>query len=79
MATKVGRYEKDANRMFDFSAEKTKCCIENSLKTLGVDYLDIIQVNSQFNFTAFYMNLLSSKDYKCNDWLINKKYCVHYH
>lgn len=45
LATKVGRYEKDPKLMFDFSAEKTRKSIETSLKRLGVDYIDVIQVN----------------------------------
>lgn len=44
MATKVGRYELERDKMFDFSTEKTKWCIENNLKTLGLDYIDILQV-----------------------------------
>lgn len=31
--------------MFDFSAEKTRASIETSLKRLGVDYIDVIQVH----------------------------------
>ncbi|KAK9879810.1 hypothetical protein WA026_006869 [Henosepilachna vigintioctopunctata] len=45
IATKVGRYEADPKRMFDFSAEKTRKSVENSLKVLGVDYIDIMQVH----------------------------------
>lgn len=46
LATKVGRYEKDPKLMFDFSAEKTRKSIEESLKRLNVDYFDILQVSS---------------------------------
>ncbi|CAH1977442.1 unnamed protein product [Acanthoscelides obtectus] len=45
LATKVGRYEKDPKLMFDFSAEKTRESVEKSLKTLKVDYVDLIQVH----------------------------------
>lgn len=31
--------------MFDFSSEKTKWSVENSLKLLGLDYIDVIQVH----------------------------------
>ncbi|KAJ8949592.1 hypothetical protein NQ314_008174 [Rhamnusium bicolor] len=45
LATKVGRYEKDPKLMFDFSAEKTKKNIDSSLKRLGLEYVDILQVH----------------------------------
>ncbi|CAH1983236.1 unnamed protein product [Acanthoscelides obtectus] len=45
LATKVGRYEKDPSLMFDFSAEKSKRSIEDSLSRLGTDYVDVIQVS----------------------------------
>ncbi|KAI4466395.1 hypothetical protein MML48_3g00015585 [Holotrichia oblita] len=45
MATKVGRYELEKDKMFDFSAEKTRWCIENNLKTLGLEYIDILQIH----------------------------------
>nr|XP_022919108.1 L-galactose dehydrogenase-like [Onthophagus taurus] len=45
LATKVGRYEQDPKEMFDFSSEKTRWCLENNLKTLGVDYIDVIQIH----------------------------------
>ncbi|CAG9855904.1 unnamed protein product [Phyllotreta striolata] len=45
LATKIGRYEKDPNLMFDFSAKKTKESIEASLKRLRVDYVDVLQVH----------------------------------
>ncbi|CAH1977453.1 unnamed protein product [Acanthoscelides obtectus] len=45
LATKVGRYEKDPSLMFDFSAEKSKRSIEDSLSRLGTDYVDVIQVH----------------------------------
>ncbi|KAF5277695.1 hypothetical protein FQR65_LT03675 [Abscondita terminalis] len=45
LGTKVARYEADPKLMFDFSAEKTRKSIDTSLKRLGVDYVDIIQVH----------------------------------
>ena len=44
IATKVGRYEKDLRKMFDFSRDKTLESVDHSLKLLGLDYVDIIQV-----------------------------------
>ncbi|KAJ8920751.1 hypothetical protein NQ315_004891 [Exocentrus adspersus] len=45
LATKVCRYEKDPKLMFDFSAAKTKQSIDNSLKRLGLEYVDILQIH----------------------------------
>lgn len=45
MATKVGRYEKDFDRMFDFGAEKTERSLDESLLRLKLPYVDIIQVH----------------------------------
>lgn len=44
IATKVGRYEKNFEKMIDFSAKKTRESVEKSLRLLGLDYVDIIQV-----------------------------------
>lgn len=30
--------------MFDFTVEKTQWSVDNSLKKLGLDYVDVIQV-----------------------------------
>ena len=38
------RYEPDMQKMFDFSAERTLQSVEESLKRLGLDYIDVIQV-----------------------------------
>jgi predicted oxidoreductase len=61
IGTKVGRYETDPTKMFDFSREKTLWSVDHSLQLLGLDYVDIIQVNPYFHsatttktFTAFY-------------------------
>lgn len=45
IATKVSRYGLDHENMFDFTAEKTRKSFEKSLKLLGVDYIDLIQVH----------------------------------
>ncbi|XP_058821712.1 uncharacterized protein LOC131683612 [Topomyia yanbarensis] len=45
IATKVGRYEIEFDKMFDYSAKKTRESIEKSLKLLGVDCLDVVQIH----------------------------------
>ena len=45
IATKVGRYELDYANMFDFTAAKTRQSVENSLKLLGLDFLDVVQIH----------------------------------
>lgn len=45
VATKVGRYEKEYDKMFDFSAKKTRESVEKSLKLLGVEYIDVVQIH----------------------------------
>ncbi|XP_041987284.1 L-galactose dehydrogenase-like [Aricia agestis] len=45
VGSKVGRYEKEMEKMFDFSAEKTEAGVDNTLRRLGLDYVDIIQVH----------------------------------
>jgi L-galactose dehydrogenase len=40
LATKVGRYERDG---FDFSAARVTASVDESLRRLGVEYLDLIQ------------------------------------
>ncbi|XP_072028112.1 uncharacterized protein [Amphiura filiformis] len=45
IATKVGRYKPNVEEMFDFSAEKTLQSVDDSLRYLGLDYVDIIQVH----------------------------------
>jgi len=42
--TKVGRYEPEYHRMFDFKAERVIQSVDESLNRLGLDYIDIIQV-----------------------------------
>jgi hypothetical protein len=41
----VGRYELEAAKMFDFSYERTLRSVEDSLRLLQVDYVDVIQVH----------------------------------
>jgi L-galactose dehydrogenase len=45
LATKVGRYDKDAEAGFDFSAKRIIKSVEESLTRLKTDYLDIYQVH----------------------------------
>ncbi|XP_047524204.1 L-galactose dehydrogenase-like [Pieris napi] len=45
IGSKVGRYEKETAKMFDFSAEKTEVGLNNTLDLLGLDYVDLIQVH----------------------------------
>ncbi|KAK7109310.1 uncharacterized protein [Littorina saxatilis] len=45
ISTKVGRYLPDADKMFDFSAERTLRSVDESLARLGLDCIDIIQVH----------------------------------
>ncbi|KAK3784892.1 hypothetical protein RRG08_056847 [Elysia crispata] len=45
ISTKVGRYELDPLKMFDFSAERTLKSVDESLQRLGLDYVDVIQIH----------------------------------
>lgn len=45
LATKVGRYEKEVTKMFDFSAERTLKSVDESLQRLNLDYVDVIQIH----------------------------------
>lgn len=45
LATKVGRYLPEVDKMFDFSKEKVVQGFEESLQLLGVDYVDVLQVH----------------------------------
>lgn len=42
--SQVCRYEPEIKKMFDFSAERTLQSVEESLKRLGLEYIDVIQV-----------------------------------
>ena len=45
IATKVGRYEKDVRRMFDFSPARIKQSAKESLQRLGLEYVDVLQLH----------------------------------
>lgn len=45
IASKVGRYKPETLEMFDFSYERTLQSVDESLKRLGVDCIDIMQVH----------------------------------
>ncbi|XP_052867578.1 uncharacterized protein LOC128273613 [Anopheles cruzii] len=45
VATKVGRYERNFEGMFDYSAQKTRESVEKSLQLLGVDCIDVVQIH----------------------------------
>lgn len=45
LATKVGRYLPEVDKMFDFSKERVVQGFEESLQRLGVDYVDVLQVH----------------------------------
>ena len=45
LATKAGRYDKDADTGFDFSAERIIRSIEESLARLQTDYVDVFQIH----------------------------------
>uniref|UniRef100_A0A182TFY4 NADP-dependent oxidoreductase domain-containing protein n=1 Tax=Anopheles melas TaxID=34690 RepID=A0A182TFY4_9DIPT len=45
VATKVSRYEREYDGMFDYSAQKTRQSVERSLQLLGLDYLDVVQIH----------------------------------
>lgn len=44
IATKVGRYEIDLSKQFDYTVKKTRESVTKSLGLLGIDYVDVIQV-----------------------------------
>ena len=43
--TKVCRYLPDVDKMFDFRGERVIQSVDESLQRLGVEYLDVVQVN----------------------------------
>lgn len=45
IATKVGRYTRNYDTMFDYSAKKTRASVNNSLKKLGLDYVDVVLIH----------------------------------
>ena len=48
IATKVGRYENNTSEMFNFSKDHVLKKFETSLRLLGLDYVDVIQVINLF-------------------------------
>lgn len=45
IGTKIGRYEKEPEKQFDFSATKTEQSVRKSLALLQLDYVDVIQIH----------------------------------
>ncbi|XP_042226819.1 L-galactose dehydrogenase-like isoform X1 [Homarus americanus] len=45
IGTKVGRYEQDLEKQFDFSGKRVEQSVDASLKLLGLNYVDVIQVH----------------------------------
>lgn len=45
IGTKVGRYQWEVDKRFDFTAQKTMQSIEESLQRLQLEYVDILQVH----------------------------------
>ena len=43
--SKIGRYDKELSKMFDFSYDKTYQSVKDSLKRLQLDYIDVMQVH----------------------------------
>ena len=43
--TKIGRYDLDVERMFDFRAERVERSVNESMERLGLDHLDCVQVH----------------------------------
>lgn len=45
VATKVGRYEPDCERMFDFSSRRTLKSVQEGLDKMKLSYFDVVQVH----------------------------------
>lgn len=43
--TKVGRYEEDPKKQFDFSYQTTIASVERSLRRMKLDYIDVLQLH----------------------------------
>ena len=54
LATKIGRYNfnKPETEWFDFSYKRTIESVDNSLKLLNTDYLDLVQVGFMYNLVT---------------------------
>jgi len=57
LATKVGRYQNEVDKMFDFTSEKAQSSVHESLRRLGVKYLDLVQIHD-VEFCASIQQLL---------------------
>jgi aryl-alcohol dehydrogenase-like predicted oxidoreductase len=62
IATKVGRYQPEVDRMFDFSAERTLQSVDESLARLGLEYVDGIQVCFFYHSVSSHTN---ASDFDC--------------
>ncbi|KAH8009818.1 hypothetical protein HPB51_020166 [Rhipicephalus microplus] len=47
VATKVGRYELDCERMFDFSGSRTLKSVQEGLRKMKLNYFDVVQASAQ--------------------------------
>ena len=45
LADKVGRYDLEPERMFDFRAARVRLSVEHSLRLLGLSSIDLLQVH----------------------------------
>ena len=45
LSTKVGRYGKDGRNTWDYSAERARSSVFESMERLGIDYIDLINVH----------------------------------
>ena len=45
LSTKVGRYGKDGQNTWDYSAQRARTSVYESMERMGVDYIDIINVH----------------------------------
>lgn len=45
LSTKVGRYGKDGVNTWDYSAQRAKDSVKESMERLGIDYIDLINVH----------------------------------
>ena len=58
LATKVGRYQNEVDKMFDFTSEKAASSVDESLRRLGVKHLDVVQIHD-VEFCASIQQLLA--------------------
>ncbi|KAL1487137.1 hypothetical protein MTO96_031099 [Rhipicephalus appendiculatus] len=52
VATKVGRYEPDCERMFDFSGSRTLKSVREGLEKMKLSYFDVVQARGTWILTA---------------------------